>query len=140
LKDIPDTVAERAPEPRSPHEIVEQAFGASFEVYITRPKPGSVTYGTLWHITAEELELVHEWELLEFGMQEEMKAVAIDARGDTVEVDTHGLLDPEIPVDRVVSGDDYVDYLVPKEDILRVAHEVRLEYLARQAQRRPPEA
>ena len=131
LSDIPDVVAERAPVSLSPREIVGRAFGSSFEVYVTRPNPGSVAYGTIWDITSEELKLVHEWELLDFGMQNEMKATAVGSDGEAVDVDTHGLQNPDTPVNRVVSGDDYVDYLVPREDILRVANEVRLEYLAR---------
>ena len=131
LDDIPGVVAENAPAFLSAREIVERVLGPSFELYIIRPSPGSVAYGTIWHITVDELKLVHEWELLDFGMQEKIRAVAINLKGETIHVETHGSLDPSTPVDRVVQGNDYVDYLISKEDILRVANGVRLEYFER---------
>jgi hypothetical protein len=131
LNEIPEVVAETAPAPLSPRAIVEQALGSSFELYIVRPKSSEVTYGTIWDITQDELALVYEWELLDFGMQDEIRAVAIDLEGEAIHIHTHGLLTPDVRVDRVVAGGDYSDYLIKKEDIIGISNRVRLEYLER---------
>ena len=102
LKDIPGTVVENAPALFSPREIVERALGSLFELYIIRPSPSNATCGTIWHLTIEDLNLVYEWELLEFGMQEKIMATAINSRGEEVHVETHGVLNPDAPVGRVI--------------------------------------
>jgi len=131
IDDIPDKILQTAPFPSSPRKIISECFNNDFELYIIRPREKAITYGIIWKITQQEYELVRDWELLEFGMQEDVKAVAIDAKGKIINVITHGSLSSKMPMDRVVEGNDYEDYLVPKKDILEVAEKSRKEYLER---------
>lgn len=133
LNDISNEVMKDAPAPQSPREIVRGAFNEDFELYIIRPNADTETYGTIWYLTPNELKLVHEWELLEFGMQEVIKGMAIGENGQMFSVDTHGTLNPNAPIDRVIEGKDYDDYIISKDEILKVADRVRKEYLERNA-------
>ncbi|MDZ4385529.1 MAG: hypothetical protein U0944_03890 [Candidatus Moranbacteria bacterium] len=119
--DIADKILETAPTKTSPREIVTSTFDENFELYIIRPKENAITYGTIWKLTKEEYGLVRDWELLDFGMQEDIKAVAMDEDGKVINVITHGSMSPNMPASRVIEGPDYEDYIVPKEAILKVA-------------------
>jgi hypothetical protein len=131
MEHIPDVVLTNAPVAISPKTIVSQ-FGPEFELYIVRPNSNGITYGTIWDISPEEYDLVREWELLDFGMQQDLPpAEAVNEKGEKITVTTHGSLDPALPIDRIVTGDNYEDYLIPKADILRVAVEARRQYFER---------
>lgn len=134
LDQVNDKILPTAPSPISARKIVGDAFKGNFELYVTRPNPNGVCYGTIWHLTPEEQKLVHDWELLEFGMQDYFQAVAMDSKENMVNIESHGLLDPTTPVDRVVTGENYETYLVPKADILAVADRTRKEYNERNNQ------
>jgi len=131
VEHIPGEIIASAPAPLSPREIVTKAFDENFELYIIKPNANAETYGTIWQMTPEEYELVREWELLEFGMQEDIKAMAMDSKGNIINVVTHGSLSTATPIDRCIVGETYEDYIVPKKDILQVAERVRLEYIKR---------
>ncbi|MFA7209239.1 MAG: hypothetical protein WC120_03050 [Parcubacteria group bacterium] len=128
IDDIPGEIIGTAPSRLSPREIVSKAFDDNFELYIIRPKVNAVTYGTIWKLTEEEYGLVRDWELLEYGMQEDIKAIAMDSEGKIVNIITHGSLSPDMPADRVIENGDYEDYLVPKDAILKVAARDYEEY------------
>ena len=130
-KDISGKVLKTAPFPSSPRAIVTKCFDKNFELYITKPKAHAVTYGTLWKLTPQEVELVRDWELLDFGMQEDMKVMVVDNKGKMMHAYTHGSLSSRLPINRIVEGDDYEDYLVPKKKILNVAVKSRQEYFDR---------
>lgn len=123
VNDIYGEIKEGAPSEISPRKIIEKAFGPTFELFVTRPNADGETYGTIWKITPEEYEYVRNWELLDFGMQEDIKAIATNEKEQIINVQTHGLLDPKGPINRVIKGGDYEDYLVPKKDILKIAEE-----------------
>jgi len=131
INDIPGEVLKTSPVESSPREIIVSCFDENFELYIIRPKINGVTYGTIWQLTEEENDLVREWEMLDFGMQEDIKAMAMDSQGKVINVTTHGSLSQSLPINRVVEGDDYEDYLVSKEKILEVARKTRQEYFER---------
>lgn len=113
VEDISAKVVKTAPAPISPRDIIKREYGDSFELYITRPKKNGFAYGRIWKITPDEYELVRNWELLDFGMQHDIKGVAIDSKGRKMNVITHGALSPKAPINRIVEGDDYDDYIVP---------------------------
>ncbi len=129
IKDISGKVLKTAPSPRSPREILTNCFDNKFELYIIKPKAHAITYGTLWKLTPREVDLVKDWEMLAFGMQEDINAVVVDHKGKTIPAYTHGSLSPRLPINRIVEGDDYEIYLVPKKKILNVAVVSRKEYL-----------
>ncbi len=99
-------------------------------MYVSRPNPDGVIYGTIWHITPEEFELVREWEMVDYGAQEDAKGKAINAKGKVVEVITQSFINDPIPeIDKVITGDDYKPYIASKEAMLKRADEIRLQYL-----------
>ena len=133
LEHISDTVLPTAPVARSSREIMKTALGNSAKLYIIRPKAGAVTRGTIWQITPEEYEMVRDWELLDFGMQEDMKVLAQTETGEKITAQTHGSNNPNLPMAITIEGDDYEDYIVPKEDILETARRVNKEFRERMA-------
>ena len=94
------------------------------------PNPDGVIYGTVWDITLEEFELVREWEMVDYGAQEDAKGMAINSKGEIIEVITQSFLNFPIPeIDEVIIGDDYESYIASKEAMLKKADEVRFRYL-----------
>lgn len=125
-----DTIPKTSPINVSPRAIIINSWGPDFEMYVSRPNPNGVIYGTIWDITSEEFELVREWELVDYGAQEDAKGIAINSKGEPIEVITQSFLNPPIPeIDRVVTEKDYEPYIAPKEAMLKKADQVRLEYL-----------
>lgn len=133
LEHIPDRVLSTAPAPRSPREIMKTALGDNAKLYIIRPKSVAITYGTIWQITPEEYEMVRDWELLDFGMQEDMQVLGQTETGEKITVQTHGSNDPNLLMSVVIEGENYEDYLVPKEKILETARQVNNEFRERMA-------
>lgn len=114
---------------RSPREIIRTGFGDSFKLYIVRPKTGADVHGTIWDLTEEEFELVCNWELVDFGMQEDAKAVAVNSKGEPIQIETQALLKDPSEVELVVKDEDYEAYIAPKDIMLKTADEVREDYL-----------
>ena len=133
LEHIPDKILSTAPAPRSPREIMKTALGDNAKLYIIRPKSGAITHGTIWQITPEEYEMVRDWELLDFGMQEDMKVLGQTEADEKLTVQTHGSNNPNLSIDIAIDGNDYEDYVVPKEKILETARRVNKEFRERAA-------
>lgn len=133
LEHIPDRTLSTAPAPRSPREIMRTALGDNAKLYIIRPKSGAITYGTIWQITPEEYEMVRDWELLDFGMQEDMRVSGQTETSEKITVQTHGSNDPNLPMSEIIKGEDYQDYIVPKGEILETARRVNKEFRERMA-------
>lgn len=133
LEHISDKILPTAPVARSPREIMKTALSDNAKLYIIRPKSGAITYGTIWQITPDEYEMVRDWELLDFGMQEDMQILGQTETGEKTTVQTHGSNDPDLPMSIVIEGGDYQDYVVPKEKILETARQVNKEFRERMA-------
>jgi len=131
LEHIPDKVLSTAPVARSPREIMRAALGGNAKLYIIRPKSGAITYGTIWQITQEEYEMVRDWELLDFGMQEDMQVMAQKETDEEIIAQTHGSNDPNLSMSIAIDGRNYDDYVVPKEKILEMARRVNNEFRER---------
>ena len=112
----------------SAKDLMVKSWGDDFEMFTSRPNPEAVAYGTIWYITPEELELVREWELVDYGCQEDAYGTAITDDGRLIEVITQSFLKPA-DIDRVITGDDYEPYIWNKEAMLKKADEVRIAYL-----------
>jgi hypothetical protein len=118
-----------SPNPKmSARDIIMKAWGAKFEMFTSRPNPTGIIYGTIWDITPEELELVKNWEMVDFGCQEEARGIALTDTGELVEVIIQSFLKPA-EIDRVIKGDDYEPYIWDKESLLKKADQVRLNFL-----------
>ena len=104
LEHIPNKILPTAPASRSPREIMKTALGDDAKLYIIRPKTGATTYGTIWQITPEEYEMVRDWELLDFGMQEDIKVMAQTKTGKKITAQTHGSNNSKLPMSMVITG------------------------------------
>lgn len=131
-----DEVPKNSPAPISPRKIIEESWGPDFEMFVARPNPDGIIYGTIWDLTPEDMELVKEWELVEYGMQEEVMAIAIDAKGNIIQVETQALMKGEVVVDRVITGADYDPHIASKDKMLKIADESRLNYLKQKNEKR----
>ena len=125
---IRNSVLKDAPFPVSPRELITKGFGGEFELYVIRENPKGEAYGTIWYLTAEEMELVNKWELVDFGMYELTKATAENNKGEKVPIVTQALLKEPKEIDRPVAGKDYEPYLVAKDYILKKADDFRKNF------------
>jgi hypothetical protein len=125
--DIPETSPVQIP----PGQLIIDTWGPDFDMFVSRPNPDAVAYGTIWDLSPEELELVKEWECVEYGVQDEVQAMAMDSHDNLIQVETQALTRPTDKIDRVITGPDYDPYIAPKEKMLEVADRLRLEYLER---------
>lgn len=118
-----------SPTPKlSAKDLIVRSWGPKFEMFTSRPNPGGVAYGTIWYITPEELELVREWEIVDYGCQEDAYGTAVTDDGRQVKVITQSFIKPA-EIDRVITGDDYEPYIWDKEAMLKRADELRQSYL-----------
>lgn len=124
-------IPEESPLKISPRDLISRSWYPDFPMYVSRPNPKAVAYGTIWDLTPEELELVKEWECVEYGVQEEINAVAVDEQENAVGVETQALTKPTDVIEQVVTGKDYDPYIVSKEAMLKKADILRQEFLAR---------
>ena len=116
---------------KSPREIIKNGFGNSFKLYVIRPKDGKSVHGTIWNLTREEFERTRNWELVDFGMQEDAKGMAVDSKGKQVQVETQALLKEPREIESIIEGDNYDPYIAPREAMLKTADEVLKDYLKR---------
>ena len=129
LDQIRDTVPPTSPIKDSPRELIRRSFGDKFDLFVAVPKPDAVTYGTIWDLTPDEIDLVKEWECVDYGMQEEVEAMAMDSKGDIIQVETQAVVDPPADYYVVIEGNDYPRYIADKGKMLATADKVRLAYL-----------
>lgn len=128
LDQIRDIVTPTSPIKDSPRKVIQKIFGDKFDLFITIAKPDAVAYGTIWELSPEEIDLVKNWELVDCGMQEEIKAMAMNENGELVQVETQAVIDPPADYYKVIEGDDYPRYIADKEKMLKTADQVRLDY------------
>lgn len=130
-KQFRDEIPKTSPLKISPRTLIVRSWGPEFKMYVSRPNPDGIIYGTIWDITPEELELVREWEMVDYGAQEDAKGMAVNSSGEIIEVITQSFLSPPLPeIEQVITGDDYEPYIESKEAMLKKADEVRFQYVA----------
>lgn len=119
----------------SPRTLIVNSWGPEFEMYVSRPNSNGVIFGTIWDITPEEFQLVREWEMVDYGAQEDTNAMALNSKGEIVQVVTQSFINPPIPeIENVVTSENYNPYIASKEAMLKKADEVRLQYLKSKAE------
>jgi hypothetical protein len=128
-----DEISPNSPNPKlSPRDLIMKVWGPKFEMFTSRPNPKAVAYGAIWDLSPEEFELVREWEIVDFGCQEDAYGIAETDGGKKVRVITQSFLNPA-EIDRVITGDDYELYIWDKKAMLKQADRVRKEYLEMKA-------
>ena len=131
MDQVPDSVFPTSPVAISPRQLLQQSWPSSFESYTIKPaSEDSEVTGTIWELTPEEREFVRDWELIDLGWYQDLKAKAITEDGQEIDVMTEGLRVGQ-EVDREVDGKEYEPLLNPLEDFQKVAVKARQEYLAR---------
>jgi hypothetical protein len=129
LDQIRDSVPSQSPVRVSPRAIIHQTYGDTFDLYIARPKNEGIIYGTIWDLTTDEMELVKEWELVDYGMQEEVHAIAVDVKGAIISVETQAVMNPPAEIDKNITGENYEPYIVLKSKMLEAADNSRIAFL-----------
>lgn len=121
-------IPENTPFKASPKDLIIKSWGSYFEMYVSRPNPDAVAYGTIWQLTLEEIEYVREWELVDYGAQEDAWGKATNEKGESFQVLTQSFMKPPIDIDRVVTGDDYEPYIWHKKAMLEHADRILVQY------------
>ncbi len=123
--DVPET----SPVTATPKDLIIKTWGPKFEMFVSRPNPGAVAYGTIWKITPLELEYVREWELVDYGAQEDAWGTAVSDSGNKFEVITQSFMKSPIDIDRIVTGKNYKPYIWDKAAMLKRANILRRQYI-----------
>lgn len=129
LDQIRNIILPTSPLKESPQQIIRKGFGDKFDLFIAVPKTDAVAYGTIWDLTPDEIDLVKNWELVDFGMQEEVQAMAMNSNGELIQVETQAVVDPPAEYYAIIEDNDYPRYIADKELMLKTADEVRKDYL-----------
>ena len=116
--------------PEGVQKILRGVWNEGFTSYVIIPKRGSQIDGIVWELTPKERELVKDFELIDLGWTEETTGEAIFENGMGVMVVTERVAGGQM-LDHEVDGSNYPPYLNNREDVLRIAEQSRLEYLAR---------
>lgn len=131
LDQIRDIIPPNSPLKVSPREMIREGFGDKFDLFVAIPKPDAVSYGTIWDLTPEEVDLVKNWELVDCGMQEEVQAMAMNSNGELIPVETQAVIDPPADYYVVIEGNDYPRYIADRDKMLKVADQCRIDYQKR---------
>ena len=130
VKDVSNKIVRGSPLKMSPRQIMEDFFGADYELYVIRPNPRKTVIGKIWYVSRDEYEYLREWEMIEYGMSEDIVAKATNDKGDSFLVSTYGLLKNADNISKVISGD-YRRHEAPSKKKLARIRRVRLEYQKR---------
>lgn len=133
-KDLSDIVPENSPLKMSPQEIIRKNFGENYELYTIRAHPNKTVPGKIWYINPEEFEYLREWEMIDYGMSEDIIAKATTEDGDLVTVRTYGLVKEPEKITKVIDPS-YMREEIPTEKKIARKRQVRLDYVTRKKNR-----
>ncbi len=128
-KDLSNKIPKNSPLKLSPREIISKNFGKAYELYAIRQNPNKTVRGKIWYISPEEFEYLREWEMIDYGMSEDIVAKAKTAEGDLVTVQTYGLVKNPKKITRVID-ESYIREEIPTRKKLAMKRKVRLDYIA----------
>ena len=129
-KDLSDVVPKNSPSNMSPREIIGKNFGETYELYTIRANPNKTVPGKIWYISPEEFEYLREWEMIDYGMSEDIVAQAKTEEGDLVTVRTYGLVKEPEKITKVIDSSYIREEISTKKKLAR-KRQVRLDYIAR---------
>jgi len=87
-------------------------FGETYELYTIRANPNKTVPGKIWYISPEEFEYLREWEMIDYGMSEDIVAKAMTEEGDLITVKTYGLVKEPRKITKVIDSS-YIREEVP---------------------------
>lgn len=129
-KDLSDVVPKNSPLNMSPREIIRKNFGENYELYTVRANPKKTVPGKIWYISPEEFEYLREWEMIDYGMSEDIVAKAMTEDRDLVTVRTYGLVKNPEKITKIIDPS-YIREEMPAKKKLARKRQVRLDYIAR---------
>lgn len=129
-KDLSDVVPKNFPSNMSPREIIIKNFGENYELYTIRAHPKKTVPGKIWYISPEEFEYLREWEMIDYGMSEDIIAKAITEDGDLVTVRTYGIVKKHTKITKIIDSS-YIREEIPTKKKLARKRQVRLDYIKR---------
>lgn len=129
-KDLSNMVPKNSPLNVSPQKIIRRNFGENYELYAIRKHPKKTVPGKIWYISPEEFEYLREWEMIGYGMSEDIIAKAITKDGDLVTVRTYGLIKNPEKITKVIDTN-YIREEMPTKEKIAKKRRVRLDYIAR---------
>lgn len=129
-KDLSDIVPQNSLLNMSPREIIKKNFGDTYELYTIRANPSKAVPGKIWYISPEEFEYLREWEMIDYGMSEDIVAKARTEDGDLVTVRTYGLVKNPEKITKIIDPS-YIREEIPTKKKLARKRQVRLDYIAR---------
>lgn len=118
-----------SPDPRSAQQVIRDNFGDSFDLILNIPNPRGSSRAMIWYLTPEEFALAHKWELIEEGMQEDLKCLAVTEDGNFKSVIVNGLQRPPFVIDHAVYRDTFQAYVAPVDQMHKFADESRESFL-----------
>ena len=130
---IRDTVPEHSPDHRSALEIIRDNFGNKFDLYLTVPNPDGAEEAVVWYLTESEFDLAHEWELIEQGMQEDIRVLTITRDGNFRAAIVNGLQTPVFMEREPVYMKHYSPYIAPVDKMHFTAKESRERFVRRRS-------
>ncbi|MFA5987540.1 MAG: hypothetical protein WC797_02735 [Candidatus Paceibacterota bacterium] len=130
LDQIRDHTPEHSPDKRSAQQIIRDGFGNSFDLILNIPNSKGSSRAMIWYLTKQEFDLAHKWELIEEGMQEDLKGLAVtEMDGEFRSVIVNGLQRPPFIVDHAVYRETFQAYVAPVDQMHKVAEESRENFL-----------
>lgn len=135
LGDISDEPVPGLPEELTPRKIIERTWGPGFRAYGMRRAAGKVVVGAVYYLTPLERDVVKEWEMQELGwhVEEPVEATPTSSKAPVFTQLVSDLLPADQPIQRVVNGRNYPDFLNDEDETLERAAQTRLDFLARRA-------
>ena len=130
VANLSNQVTPGSPLKKSPREIMMDFFGEGYELYVIRANPEKEVKGKIWYVSEEEYEYLREWEMVEYGMSEDITAKARTDQGDIVTVRTYGLVQNPDNVSKTVEAD-YRRVEATSTKKLERIKRVRKEYVKR---------
>lgn len=128
--DISDSIPPHSPLQKSPRQIIQENFSDDYELYTIRAHPNQTVPGKIWYLSLEEFEYIREWEMIDYGMSEDITAQAITSDGDLVTVQTYGLVTGTKNITKVIDSS-YIREEIPTEKKIALKCKVRLDYIAK---------
>ena len=124
------TIPPNSPAPISPRDLICRSWSEDFQMYVSRPNPTGVIHGMIWFVTPAELRLIRNWELVDFGAQDDAYGIAIGDDGELYEIITQSFIRPDpYEIERVITDKEYEPYIHDKQTMLEKADALREEFL-----------
>ena len=115
--------------PKSPREILKESFPDGFEFFVVSPDENKEVAGTVWELTAQERDLIRDFELIDLGWYKDSRGKAQTSDGKELDVEVAALRE-EQKVSREVDGIHHeVWFNCKPEDFMRVAEKAQREFL-----------